>query len=501
MVMTFLFCFVTFAAAVYTCFEGSVVIGYWTGARRARRARARAIVAASPAPPPDVTVQLPLYNEGAVACGLIEAVCAFDYPRDRLHIQVLDDSTDETPAILAPLIARMKAKGIDILHLRRPHRDGFKAGALAQGLLQSSSPFVAIFDADFRPPADFLKQALVDGTAFDDPRVAFLQGRWTHLNEFQNTLTRAQAFLLDRHFIVQKPFQLHRHATTSFNGSAGIWRRAAIDSVGGWSADTLSEDMDLSYRCALSGWTSAYDEHLTCPAEIPPSMLSFKLQQRRWAKGSAQCLRKLFTLVARSPRLENRAQDLYYIGGYLIHPILLCYALLWPLAVLSDLPWQLLYAGQACLIGGTIVAISGYVTTMMETNRLSLSSCRDIGIAFVLGMSLMVNNTIAFLLGWLQTSSVFERTPKQGRDASRQTAPLREALHWGIHLEIVVIVYMTLLSAVLVRKGHLFEAIPSIEFALCLAIMVACQIFERYRARQGCADEGRRADSVEQASA
>lgn len=480
MLISFLFSLVTIAAGAYSFFEASIVIGYWTGARRAQRERRELGAPGGQHPHPDVTVQLPIYNEGAIACGVIEAVCAFDYPSDKLHIQVLDDSTDETPAILAPLIARMREKGVNIVHLRRSHRQGFKAGALDQGLQQSMSPFVAIFDADFLPPPDFLKRALVDGRAFDDDSVAYVQGRWTHLNEFQNALTRAQAVLLNRHFIVQKPYQQHRNLTVSFNGSAGIWRRVAIDSVGGWSGDTLCEDLDLSFRCALTGWTSVYDESLVCPGEIPPTMSSFKLQQRRWAKGSARCLRKLFSLVAGSSKLTDRAQDLYYIAGYLIHPILLAYALLWPWAVLADVPWPILYAGQACLILGTIAAISGLLTTMNDSGRLSIASARDVGVALLLGVSLMVGNSIAFFVGCFERASIFERTPKQGVAASRK-ARHAESLHWSVKVEAVVIAYMVWSSMFLVLEGRAFEAVPCIQFALLLSIMLAFQFVERYR--------------------
>ena len=489
MLLLILFGLVTVAAAAYALFEARILLGYWFTGRNLPEA---ATTESDRRPPrlvlPHVTIQLPLYNEGEVALTLIRAVSELDYPRECLQIQVLDDSTDDTSVLIAPEIERLKGEGLSIAHLHRDNRVGWKAGALAWGLTLSNSEFVAIFDADFIPPKDYLRRALVDGSVFDDPKVAFLQGRWTYTNEQQNVLTRAQAILLNRHFIIQKPYQLVNDRTTLFNGSAGIWRRAAIDDVGGWSADTLCEDMDLSYRCALGGWIGVYEETLTCPSEIPAGILAFKLQQRRWAKGSAQCMRKLAGRILTSDRLNHRWEDLYSVVGYVVHPILLIYALLWPWVVLSEVNWPFLLPGQICLAVANIVAVSGFLVTILDSGRkIDLLALRDVGFALLLGMGLMVNNTIAFFTGCIERISVFERTPKQGKTISAPTGSRLLSLHWGITLEALFFVYMVWLAEVLIIANHTMQALPCLMFAACMVFIIAYQVTERFSVQRPAA--------------
>ncbi|MHC4222388.1 MAG: glycosyltransferase, partial [Planctomycetota bacterium] len=239
---------------------------------------------------PKVLVQIPVFNEAGVVERVIDAVCALDYPHDRLQIQVLDDSNDKTAAIADRAVARQRRAGLDIAVLRRAHREGFKAGALAHGLERSHAEYVAVFDADFTPPAGFLRQAL---PLFDmRGEVACVQGRWEHLNRSQNWLTRAQAVGVDAHFFVQQFARAAAGRFLNFNGTAGMWRRSAIDAAGGWRGDTLTEDLDLSYRVQLSGARIVFDPHLVAPAELPPTVGAYKSQQRRWACGSIQCARK-----------------------------------------------------------------------------------------------------------------------------------------------------------------------------------------------------------------
>lgn len=482
MLLTIVYGLVTLAAAAYAYFEARILWGYWTTGRGDAAVPSAPVRRADGVRPPHVTVQLPLFNEGAVAINLVRAVGAFDYPRDRLTIQVLDDSNDGTPALIAPEIERLRAQGLDIAHLRRETRTGWKAGALAWGLTLSTSEFVAIFDADFIPAPDYLARVLIDGDVFDDPKVAFLQGRWTYTNEHQNVLTRAQAILLNRHFVIQKPYQLVNHRTTMFNGSGGIWRRAAIDAVGGWSADTLCEDMDLSYRCALDGWVGVYEETLACPSEIPSSMLAFKLQQRRWAKGSAQCMRKLTGDIVRSDNLAHRWEDLYTVLGYVVHPILLIYSMLWPWVVLQGVSWPIVLAGQICLAVANIVAVSGFLLTTVDSDRkIDLRALRDVAFALVLGMALMVNNTIAFLVGCFERFSVFERTPKEGLNHPQAATALSvPRLHWGIKLELLFLIYMVWQGGVLIGAQHTMEALPCFMFGGCMIFIIAYQLMERF---------------------
>jgi cellulose synthase/poly-beta-1,6-N-acetylglucosamine synthase-like glycosyltransferase len=257
-------------------------------------------VPVEPPPPaewPVVTVQLPIYNEMYVADRLIDAVCRLDYPRDRLQIQVLDDSTDETRAISELAVRRHQAQGIDIQYLHRTDRTGFKAGALEAGLASARGPFVAIFDADFVPSPDFLRRTLPH---FADSNVGMVQARWGHLNEDYSLLTRIQSILLDGHFVLEHGGRNRASRFFNFNGTAGVWRRETIDAAGGWQHDTLTEDLDLSYRAQLKGWKFLFLPNVIAPAEVPVEMNSFKSQQHRWAKGSIQTCRKLLPRILRA---------------------------------------------------------------------------------------------------------------------------------------------------------------------------------------------------------
>jgi hypothetical protein len=253
----------------------------------------------SGAEPPEgtVLVQLPIYNERYVAGRVIDAVARLDWPRDRLQVQVLDDSDDDTPEIVARRIARWRRAGLAITHVRRSRRDGYKAGALAHGLERSDAPMIAVFDADFVPPPDFLRRVL---PALSDPGVGFVQARWGHLNEDFSLLTYLQALMADFHFLVEQPVRARVGWLTNFAGSAGVWRRAAIEDAGGWSGATLTEDLDLSYRAQLRGWRAVYVEDVVVPQEVPVSANAYRAQQSRWATGSFQCTARLLPPLLRS---------------------------------------------------------------------------------------------------------------------------------------------------------------------------------------------------------
>jgi len=256
-----------------------------------------------PAPPPlpealpRVTVQLPLYNEPAVAVRLLEAVAALDWPADRLEIQILDDSTDETSALCAARAAALAAGGLDVVHLRRADRAGFKAGALEAGRARARGELFLVLDADFVPAPDLLRRV---AGHFADPSVGLVQLRWEHLNRDAGALTEIEALLLDGHFAIEQLARARAGRVFNFNGTAGLWRAAAIADAGGWHADTLTEDLDLSYRAALAGWRFVYRAEAAVPAELPAGMAAFRSQQFRWAKGSVECARKLLPRVMRS---------------------------------------------------------------------------------------------------------------------------------------------------------------------------------------------------------
>src|SRR5918993_489242 len=256
---------------------------------------------AVPPPPlaelPRVTIQLPIYNEMYVADRLIDAVCEMDYPRELLEIQVLDDSTDETTEIAELAVRRHAARGFDITYLHRVDRTGYKAGALEAGLKIASGQFIAIFDADFIPPKDFMLKTLPH---FDAANVGMVQARWGHINQDYSLLTKVQSILLDAHFVLEHGGRNRAGHFFNFNGTAGIWRREAISDAGGWQHDTLTEDLDLSYRAQLRGWQFIFLPDLIAPAEVPVEMNSFKSQQHRWAKGSIQTFRKLMPRLLQS---------------------------------------------------------------------------------------------------------------------------------------------------------------------------------------------------------
>ena len=291
--------------------------------------RRRAEAAMPPAPPsewPCVTVQCPVYNERYVVRRLLEAMSALDYPTNRLEIQVLDDSTDDTTTIIAETVRELRERGLSVVHLHRSERTGFKAGALAAGLKEARGEFVAIFDADSVPGPDFLRTMLPH---FADPGVAVVQARWGHLNRDFSLLTVAQSIGIDGHFAVEQSARCWGKLLLNFNGTAGMWRRAAIEDAGGWTHDTLTEDLDLSYRAQLRGWRIVYRPDVVCPAELPALISGFKSQQRRWAKGSIQTARKLLPSIMRHPQSPwIKYQAFIHLTYYMIHPAILSTVLL-----------------------------------------------------------------------------------------------------------------------------------------------------------------------------
>jgi len=292
-----------------------------------------------PPPPvtnaPPVTVQLPIYNELYVVERLIDAVTRLDYPKDRLHIQVLDDSTDETSALAQARVDYHRTQGIDIVLIHRPERTGFKVGALQRGLETAKGEFIAILDADFVPNPDSLQRTI---TYFQGkPRLGLVQARWGHINTDYSHLTRAQALAVDGRFVVEQTARQRSGLFVNFNGACGVWRKRCIKEAGGRQGDTLSEDLDLSYRAQLAGWQFLYLPDVACPAEIPPQMNAFKRQQFRWGKGSIQCLLKHWrtSLAGRQP-VFVRLQGLIHLSNYLIRPLMLILLLL----TLPLLLWQ-----------------------------------------------------------------------------------------------------------------------------------------------------------------
>lgn len=377
---------------------------YWRNRRRAQP-----LPSVTPEHLPIVTVQLPIYNEQHVVERLIDAAAALDYPRGRLQIQVLDDSTDGTTCLAEARAVFHRARGIDIAVLRRPDRQGFKAGALAWGLRQARGELIAVFDADFVPPPDFLRRTVP--YFLEQPELGMIQTRWAHLNADYSLLTRVQAMALDGHFVVEQTARNRAGLLMHFNGTAGVWRRTAIESSGGWQADTMCEDLDLSYRAQLAGWRCLYLPDVTSPAELPPQMLAFKRQQARWTQGSIQCLRKLAPPLLRSPRLNplQKLMALLHLSAYLAHPLLvLVLSITVPLLLSPRATHNELSVLGILSFGPMLVYMIGQVALYPDWKRRLLA----FPLLVLVGTGIAWNGALASWEGLRHWGGEFVRTPK-----------------------------------------------------------------------------------------
>ncbi|MCC7416475.1 MAG: glycosyltransferase family 2 protein [Acidobacteria bacterium] len=370
-----------------------------------------------PGPPPDplptVTIQLPLFNEMYVADRLIDAVCRIDYPHDRFEIQVLDDSTDETRSIASLAVQRWAEQGIDIKYIHRRDRRGFKAGALEEGLRAARGEFVGIFDADFIPAPDFLRRLMPH---FSDPRVGLVQARWEHINADYSLLTRIQAILLDGHFVLEHGARHRSGRFFNFNGTAGVWRRLAIEEAGGWQHDTLTEDLDLSYRAQLRGWRFVFVPDLVAPAEVPVEMNAFKSQQHRWAKGSIQTCRKLLPQILRSNLpFAVKAEAFFHLTANFNY-ILMCLlsVLMFPSMVIRyNMGWYaMLLVDIPLFFAATFSFCTFYTVCQREVHRNWRARIRYVPLLMAVGIGLSVNNARAVLEALFGRTSEFARTPK-----------------------------------------------------------------------------------------
>jgi cellulose synthase/poly-beta-1,6-N-acetylglucosamine synthase-like glycosyltransferase len=403
-----------------------VMLGlFWRSRRRCRREARRVYDWFAAAVPdselPVVTTQLPIFNERNVIERLLKAVCAFDYPREKHEIQVLDDSTDSTTETVAGLVVKLRAAGHDVRHIRRADRSGFKAGALAEGLRRARGEFVAVFDADFVPPPDFLRQTVPFLLA--DERCGFVQTRWGHRNRGFSLLTLLQSIGIDGHFVVEQTARAGNGLFCNFNGTAGVWRAAAIADAGGWRADTLTEDLDLSYRCMLRGWRPCFLLDVVTPAEVPTDINALKSQQRRWAKGSIQTAVQLLPTVLRRPDFGwfQKTQAVLHLTHYMIHPlILLMTILVLPLIALLQIRFTTPFAVPLVVI--MLLALLGpsslYLASQILTGRGWRSSLLALPALVALGIGLAVNNSRAVLEALLdRAGGEFVRTPKLGAAA------------------------------------------------------------------------------------
>lgn len=394
---------------------------------------------------PLVTVQLPIYNELYVVGRLIDAVCALDYPKERLEIQVLDDSTDETREVVAQKVAAYRAKGYDIQHIHRTNRTGFKAGALQNGLLTARGEFVAIFDADFVPKPDFLRKTL---PYFRDPQIGLVQTRWEHLNSEYSLLTRTQALALDGHFVMEQDVRNRVGYFINFNGTGGVWRTICIQDAGGWQSDTLTEDLDLSYRAQLRGWKFKYLTDVTTPAELPAEVNALKSQQFRWTKGAIETARKILPQVwkANIP-LRVKIHSTFHLTNNIVFPFILLAGLLnVPLIFIKQEGGHQLYF---MLMSVFVLAFIGSFLFYLFSQRAVYPDWQRRMMLFPLfmagSMGFAVNNSRAVIEALFKKKSEFVRTPKyniaEKKDSWIGKRYVPRKVDWVVAIEVLLAIY------------------------------------------------------------
>lgn len=389
----------------------------------ARHARKPAAPAPWKGPQPRVCVQCPLYNESLMIEGLLDSVTALRWPKELLEIQILDDSTDDTSAIIARWLEKNPDRAASVKHLRRPHRQGYKAGALAYGMTLTDAEFCAVFDADFRPASDFLEKTM---PYFSDPRVGVVQARWEFSNRRSSLLTRFQGIFLDAHFVVEQAARFGSGLFFNFNGTAGVWRRISLEDAGSWSSDTVTEDLDASYRAQRRGWKFIYLSEYTVLSELPEKLTAFKTQQYRWTKGGIQVARKqLGEIFASDLPARVKREAFFHLTTGFVHPLLVTFAILFvPYLYFANQVqltgiWLALNPLSVVLVGGTTVIL--YITSQYFRDRQWLDGLLWLvssPILLAFGLAMSVTCCVAVIEGMFTIGGEFVRTPKGGREAS-----------------------------------------------------------------------------------
>jgi len=398
---------------------------------------------------PRVTVQLPIFNERFVVERLLDAVCGLNYPLEKLDIQLLDDSTDETQAVARGVVDRYAARGFHVRYQHRTNREGYKAGALAEGMKTARGEFIAIFDADFVPSEDFLLRTIHH---FTDPKIGMVQTRWTHINRNYSFLTEVEAILLDGHFVLEHSGRARSDVFFNFNGTAGIWRRRAIEEAGGWQHDTLTEDTDLSYRAQLKGWKFVYLQDVECPAELPVEMTAFKTQQARWAKGLIQTGRKILPRVLKSDQpFHVKLEAWYHLTANLSYPLMVVLSvLLLPAMVIRFYQgwFQMLYIDLPLFLASTFSISSFYLVSQRELfPKTWPRALLYLPFLMALGIGLTVTNTRAVLEALLGKQTAFTRTPKYRVESKKdkiRAGSYRRRLGWVPWIELLIGSYFAL---------------------------------------------------------
>ncbi len=442
---------------IYSLVQLHLALDFWWRSRRAKeevRPMKEDFV-------PRVTIQLPVYNELYVIARLLDAIVKMDYPKDKVDIQVLDDSTDETSKIIADKIKELAPIGWDIQHIQRPNREGFKAGALSYGLQFCKGEFIAVFDADFIPKSDFLNRTI---PFFREDNIGVVQTRWGHMNKDYSFFTQMQAFALDAHFVVEQMGRNKAGHFINFNGTAGLWRKSCIDDAGGWASDTLTEDLDLSYRAQLKGWKFKYLGDVVTPAELPVAMGAFKSQQFRWTKGAAECAVKNLPRVikAKNVKFVDKVHALFHLmnSGIFICILLLSFSSVPLVYIQSTAGPDSIYSqilGYAALGSSNILMVFLFFFLSYEYTR--GFSLRTIGSFFVkfpfflcLSMGMAFHNALAAIEGYRGKKSPFVRTPKFNIEGKKDRKNNKKDTDWG-------------------KNKYIKEKIkPMVIIELCLAI-------------------------------
>jgi cellulose synthase/poly-beta-1,6-N-acetylglucosamine synthase-like glycosyltransferase len=423
-----------------------------------------------PGPPPEatawpaVTVQLPIFNERYVIERLVEAVSRFDYPPELLDIQVLDDSTDETCEVARACVERHAAQGIPISYIHRSNREGYKAGALENGLKTARGEFVAIFDADFIPGSDFLRRTI---PYFQNPKIGMAQTRWTYLNRDYSLLTQVETILLDGHFVVEHGARSRRGTFFNFNGTAGVWRRAAIDSAGGWEHDTLTEDTDLSYRAQLKGWKFLYLPDIECASELPVDMNGFKAQQARWAKGLMQTAKKILPKVFRSNvPWHVKAEAFFHLTANISYPLMVLFsAMLLPAMIVRFYQgwFQMLLIDLPLFLASTCSISSFYLVAQKELRpKTWWRTFFYMPFVMATGIGISIRNAKAVLEALFGIKSEFARTPKFKIESKKDTfvaKKYRNKAGWMPYAEILLGIYFAC-TVVYAITNQNFATIP-----------------------------------------
>jgi len=456
---------------------------------------------------PVITVQLPMFNEKSVAERIIRATCHLDYPLDKLEIQVLDDSTDESADIAIAEVERWRAKGFPINYIHRSNRVGFKAGALQEGMKVARGELIAIFDADFVPPVDMLRNVV---NFFTDDKVGMVQVRWDHLNRDASLLTKSQAMFLDGHFVIEHTARNRSGRFMHFNGTAGVWRRTTIEDAGGWQHDTLTEDLDLSYRAQLKGWQFVYLPQYAAPAELPPEMIAFKQQAHRWTKGSAQTGLKLLPSILKSKHLPYtiKSEAFFHLTNTIVYPLMVLLTLLmYPAFIYSDGPWKHIGWGKvlfsvSLFVLATCSAGTFFVFAQRELfgKQATWKSIACLPMLMALGVGVCINNTKAFIEAiWSyyvgkKESGEFVRTPKYGvtgKHGRHDFTPVAVFTFKRLTIPIIEIAFGIYMCCFMFISAYYNYAVISLPFLMifaggylyvgCSSLMVLWQMHQQQR--------------------